>query len=174
MITKRGSRRANVSDETSNRDRRRRQGVGCLLAVALALAATGVAAQSPSGSGSGDDGTGSSGGSRRRGVAFGDPQKKPPIPEVKIAPDPWPRLDPGAVFCRTEEDLRQHLAAVAARLDGSTARYAEAPGCRVIRARTAVSVVSRQGPGRTQVKLSEAAADTGWTDAFLPEKRTGH
>lgn len=163
MIDMGGSRRADVSE---GKLRRRRRAVGGLLAVAMAFAATGVAAQTPS--------YGPAAGHRQRfGEGSGDQQKRQaPLPEVKAAPEPWPRLDPGAVFCRTEEDLRQHLAAVSARLDGGGGG-AEPTGCRLIRSRTAVAVVSRGGPARTQVKLSDATAETGWTDAFLPAKRIG-
>lgn len=172
MIDKRGPQRADLSDDNISRDRRRR-GVGCVLAVALAFAATGVAAQSP---GPGDTGFGSGSNHRqKRSEASTDQAKKPaPLPEVKMAPEPWPRLDPGAVFCRTAEDLRLHLAAVSARLDGSSGRYAEAPGCRVIRTRTPVAVLSRESPAHTQVQIAAAPPETGWTDAFLPEKRVGH
>jgi hypothetical protein len=34
------------------------------------------------------------------------PKKPPPgLPEVKAQPLAWPRLDPGAVLCRSEADL---------------------------------------------------------------------
>ena len=170
MIDTGVSQRANWRELTMSR------GAGCLLAVAIAFAAGSAAAQTTTPSGVGDGAYGSLAGTagshrqNRPGDSGDKPKAKAPLAEVKMAPDPWPRLDPGAVFCRTEADLRLHLSAVAARLDGSSSRYAEAPGCRVIRTRTAVSVVSREGPGRTQVKLSD---ETGWTDAFLPDKKTG-
>ncbi len=173
MSNLRGSRRADRSEDNTRRDRRRRRGVVCTLALAIAFAATSVAAQSP---GAGDNGYGAGNSHRQRRSEVSTEQAKKPAPpaEVKMALEPWPRLDPGAVFCRTAEDLRQHLAAVSARLDGSSTRYAEAPGCRVIRTRTAVAVLSREGPAHTQVQISAAPPETGWTDAFLPEKRTGH
>lgn len=153
----------------------RSRAVGCVLALAIAFAATSAAAQSSGAAGSGDTGTGSGTAHRKRGAEQSADQarKQAPLPEIKMMPEPWPRLEPGAVFCRTEEDLRQHLSAVSARLDGSSARYAEAAGCRVLRARTAVEVLSRQGPGHTQVQISASPPETGWTDAFLPVKRVG-
>jgi hypothetical protein len=90
---------------------------------------------------------------------------KPGAPEVKPQPRAWPRLDPGSVLCRTEDDLgrlaaRRHGEAVAGQVD-----------CRVIRDPTAVSIVQRNGPGRTEVKVTAAPADdTGWTDAWLPQR----
>jgi hypothetical protein len=168
MIDNRGACRANRFGDDW---RRLRGGAGCVLAVAMALAGTTVAAQSPGGAAPPDDGTGASQNHHQHRRDLSNEQaKKPPLPEVKVTPEPWPRLDPGAVFCRTAEDLRQHLAFVSARLDGNTSGFAEPAGCRVIRAQTAVAVLGREGPGRTQVRMSNAPAETGWTDAFLPDK----
>ncbi len=143
-----------------------RRGAGWMLAVAIVLAATEAAAQTPL-----DDGSGTSTNRRQqhRGASSAQP-KQAPLPEIKVTPQPWPRLDPGAVFCRTAEDFRQHLAFVSARLDGNRSGYAEAAGCRVIRAPTPVAVLAREAPGRTQIQISGAAGETGWTDAFLPDK----
>jgi hypothetical protein len=88
---------------------------------------------------------------------------KPGLPDVKPQPLAWPRLDPGAVFCRTEDDL-QHLAS---RRRGETVEGSV--DCQIIKNPTAVSIVQRQGPGMTEVKIS-TAADTGWTDVWLPDK----
>lgn len=91
---------------------------------------------------------------------------KPGAPEVKAQPLAWPRLDPGAVLCRTEADLdklgeRRRGEAVDGPID-----------CQIIRAATAISIVQRKGPGRAEVKTSDPRADavTGWTDAWLPDK----
>jgi hypothetical protein len=52
--------------------------------------------------------------------------------------------------------------------------------CRLVSVPTAVTVVQRRGPGRTQVRLTDAEAVTGWTDVWLPDKaptipgRTAH
>jgi hypothetical protein len=93
--------------------------------------------------------------------------KKPKagLPDVKPQPMAWPRLDPGAVLCRTEDDLahltmRRNGEAVDGPID-----------CQMIRNATAISIVQRQGPGRTEVKINAAQADdTGWTDVWLPDK----
>ena len=93
-------------------------------------------------------------------------KKAPVAPEVKPQPLAWPRLDPGAVLCRTEADLdrlgeRRRGEAVDGPID-----------CQIIRAATAISIVQRKGPGRAEVKTSGRGADavTGWTDAWLPDK----
>ena len=91
-------------------------------------------------------------------------KKAPVAPEVKPQPLAWPRLDPGAVLCRTEADL----ARLAARRGGDdTAGPAD---CRIVTVATAVTIVVRKGHGRTQVQINGAADTTGWTDVWLPEK----
>ena len=145
-----------------------------LCVLALALAAPPAAAQTPPGGGTGGSAPGGSGpgsGGGRRGQGNGQPRPAP-LPPVKITPDPWPRLDAGAVLCRTAEDLRQHRAALAARLDGSSG-VPEPTGCHLVRQMTAVVVLSREGFGQTQVRLSDPSAETGWTDVFLPERKPG-
>ncbi len=93
---------------------------------------------------------------------------KPGLPDVRAQPLAWPRLDPGAVLCRTEADLdklgaRRRGEAVDGRID-----------CQTIRAATAVSILHRNGPGRAEVKINDPKADatsvSGWTDAWLPDK----
>ncbi len=90
---------------------------------------------------------------------------KPGLPEVKAPPQAWPRLDPGAMLCRTESDLEL----LAARHNGQ-----DVPGpinCQVIRDPTAISITQRLGPGKTEVTLTSGqVGTTGWTDAWLPEK----
>ena len=90
---------------------------------------------------------------------------KPGLPDVRAQPLAWPRLDPGSVLCRTEADL-QRLAARRAgeAVDGTV-------DCQIIRTPTAISIVQREGPGRVEVKISDAKTDSsGWTDAWLPDK----
>jgi hypothetical protein len=96
------------------------------------------------------------------------PKKKAPPPTAPRAqPAAWPRLDPGAVLCRTEDDLDRHASNMTARVSGGITRSTD---CRVIAQPTGVQIISRQGPGRTQVKLSVPGNDVGWTDVWLPEK----
>jgi hypothetical protein len=95
------------------------------------------------------------------------PTKKPPLPPVVRAPAVWPRLDPGAVLCRTEYDLDRHAANMTARVAG---RETLATDCQIIAQPTAIQIISRQGAGRTQVKLGPPGTETGWTDAWLPDK----
>ena len=96
------------------------------------------------------------------------PQKKPPPPPAPRAPATvWPRLDPGAVLCRTGDDLDRHAANMIARVNGGSAQPAD---CRIIAQPTGVQIISREGPGRTQVQLNVPGNATGWTDVWLPDK----
>lgn len=148
----------------------RRGAVGCLAALALALAASGAAAQSTDDSGLPDVPAGTDQGHQQHQHRQHAQPQKVALPDLKAEPDKWPRLDPGAVFCRTAADLRQHLAAIEARLDGDPGAVAEPLGCAIVTQPTGVVVLTRDGPARTEVRLSDAPAETGWTDAFLPAK----
>lgn len=90
---------------------------------------------------------------------------RPGLPDVKTTPLAWPRLDPGAVICRSEADLSRLVA-------GRRGEPVEGPvDCQVIRAATGIAIVQRKPPGMTQVTTTNpAAGGTGWTDAWLPDK----
>jgi hypothetical protein len=90
-------------------------------------------------------------------------------PDVKAQPQMWPRLDAGAVLCRTEDDLDR----LAARRRGDRV---EGPiGCQIMRAATPISIVQRKNAGKTEVKTTDPqAGGAGWTDVWLPEKAPAH
>jgi len=77
--------------------------------------------------------------------------------------DAWPRLDPGAVFCKTEGDL-QRLAESRRGVPG------ERPNCQLIHSPTAIAIVKRAGPGRTEVSVTGQQGLSGWTDVWLPDR----
>jgi hypothetical protein len=137
------------------------------LAFAAALgvmAAAAASAQSPPPP-SGGPGSQREDGGPWRGIA-------PPPPKAGIglstnARVPWPRLDAGAVVCRTREDLRLHAQIVQARADG-THYDGAVPQCRIVDLPIAIDILSRESPAATQVKLRDAAATTAWTDTWLP------
>src|SRR5690348_15623666 len=69
-------------------------------------------------------------------------------PPVARAPTAlWPRLDPGAVVCKTEDDLDRHAANMIARVSGAQQQIAD---CHAIDRPTGIQIVEREGPGRTQ------------------------
>jgi hypothetical protein len=84
----------------------------------------------------------------------------PMAPDVPAPPMTWPVLNRGAVLCRSEDDLLRRAAV----LSGEQAGPAD---CRPITASTAIQILQRAGPGRTEVKLT-VRGETGWTDAWLP------
>ena len=86
---------------------------------------------------------------------------KPQAPGVKAPPIVWPRLDPGAVLCRSQEDLQRR----AANLRGEQGGPAD---CRLINAPVGIQIVQRNGPGQTEVRLANASKEVGWTDVWLP------
>ena len=93
--------------------------------------------------------------------------KKPKAgaPEVKGPPVIWPRLDPGAVFCRSADDLRR----LAARRGGED--VTGPVDCQTIRAPIGITILQREGPGLVQVQTTDPrAGGVGWTDAWLPSK----
>jgi hypothetical protein len=93
--------------------------------------------------------------------------KKPPpgLPPVKAQPLAWPRLDAGAVLCRTEDDLDR----LAARRRGDPV---DGPiDCQILRSATPITIVQRKGPAQTEVTTADPrAGGSGWTDVWLPER----
>jgi hypothetical protein len=94
-------------------------------------------------------------------------KKAPPPPQPRAQPTVWPRLDPGAVLCRTADDLERYAANMTARASGGDTQAAD---CQIISQPTGIQIVSRQGLGRTEVKLSASDNMIGWTDVWLPDK----
>lgn len=88
---------------------------------------------------------------------------KPGPPPVKSNPAPWPRLDSGAVLCRTPADLARLAARRSGRSGGGPV------DCRIITQPTPITIVHREGLGRTEVHITGKGPDaTGWTDVWLP------
>ena len=94
------------------------------------------------------------------------PKKPPPgLPEARGPLQAWPRLDPGAVLCRTEDDLER----LAARHRGEPVNGTI--GCQIMRAATPITVIQRKSPGKTEVRTNNPdAGGSGWTDVWLPER----
>ena len=95
------------------------------------------------------------------------PKPKAPAPAPRAPASVWPRLDPGAVLCKTEDDLTRHAANMIARVSGGEQQTAD---CHAIPQPVGIQIVSREGPGRTEVKLNGPDGETGWTDVWLPDK----
>ena len=94
------------------------------------------------------------------GGMLGKKAPAPSLPDVPAPPSAWPRLDPGSVLCNSEDDLARR----AAIMRGEQAAPAD---CRPINQPTAIQIVHRFGPGRTEVQIT-GHSETGWTAAWLP------
>jgi len=90
---------------------------------------------------------------------------RPGPPEVRAQPEAWPRLDAGAVLCRTEDDLDR----LSARRRGDP--VAGPIACQILHGPTPIAIVQRKALARTEVKtIDPQAGGLGWTDAWLPQK----
>jgi hypothetical protein len=95
-----------------------------------------------------------------QGMLKKDAGPAPPPPRVAAPPSAWPRLDPGSVLCRSQDDLQRR----AALMRGD---QVAPPDCQSITQPTAITILDRVGPGATEVQVT-SNSQTGWTDAWLP------
>lgn len=92
------------------------------------------------------------------------------VPRSSLAPlDPvvqaWPRLEPGAVLCQSQQDLSRRAALLSKPESDDGAR----PDCHLVARAMGVTVLHYAGPGATQVRITRTG-ETGWTDSWLPDK----
>ena len=95
------------------------------------------------------------------------PSVPPPVPT--LAPTrgiSGPRLEPGAVLCRTEDDLQRRAVVNARRVEGDADPGNPLENCKLLNQEAGVEVVDKHGLGRTEVKL-KPTGETGWTDAYV-------
>lgn len=102
------------------------------------------------------------GGHGRHGGGQSATQATPALPPLPAEPVVWPRLDPGAILCRTRDALTDEQNRLR---DNNPAGLAS--GCRIVQDVTAIKILERDGPGQTQVALTDGG-ETGWTNTFLP------
>jgi len=89
--------------------------------------------------------------------------KQPSAPKGPVViPEVWPRLDEGAVLCKTRDDLTRYQRQMAGATPGETA------GCHAIKKQTGIQILDHDGISRTQVVTTDDAKETGWTNAYLP------
>jgi hypothetical protein len=90
-------------------------------------------------------------------------QKPPPEPDV---PEIWPRLENGALICKSRDDLVRYQTQFG---NGpSPTRAGEASGCHTIQKQTGIQILGHDGPSRTQIATTDDAKETGWTNSYLP------
>jgi hypothetical protein len=98
------------------------------------------------------------------------PQQSPaPTPPASV-PEPWPRLDVGAVLCTSRDDLVKYQTQMAN--GASVATAGRASGCHTVREQTGIKILDSDGPSRTQIVTTDESKETGWTDAYLPSTPT--
>jgi hypothetical protein len=90
-------------------------------------------------------------------------------PPPKAVPEVWPRLDVGAILCKSRDDLVRRQTQIAA--GPGVAASGPAPDCSIIQNQTGIQVLDRDGPSRTHVSLTDQTKQTGWTDTYLPATR---
>lgn len=107
------------------------------------------------------------GGPGRRGPSQEQPQRAPKQSAVPpgpvVIPQVWPRLDEGALLCKSRDDLVKYQ-----KLTGSGGGTAGLAGCRLISKQLGIQIVDRDGPSRTQIVTTDDAKESGWTNAYLP------
>jgi hypothetical protein len=135
--------------------------------LAVALLSQSVALPAFAQLGGAPAGSGQPGLMHQRGTRGGNSNANPstaaPTP-LKPQQEAWPRLEPGAMLCTSEDALMEYQQAVEA---ASGAPPPMPAGCSRMTQRTGVTIAKRDGPSRTQVK---APSGIGWTDAWLPDK----
>jgi hypothetical protein len=95
------------------------------------------------------------------------PQTPTPAPTPPAAvPEPWPRLDVGALLCVSRDDLVRYQTTIA---DGASAAYArQVSNCHPVEKQTGIQILDTDGPSRTQIVTTDEAKLTGWTNTYLP------
>jgi hypothetical protein len=89
-----------------------------------------------------------------------------PTPDMPAVPEIWPRLEDGAVICKSREDLVRYQTQMAS--GASDATPGQAPDCHTIRKRTGIQILAHDGPSRTQIVTTDESKETGWTNSYLP------
>jgi hypothetical protein len=94
------------------------------------------------------------------------PQQSPAPPETPAVPEIWPRLENGAVICKSRDDLVRYQTQIAS--GASEAAGGQAPDCHTVRKQTGIQILAHDGPSRTQIVTTDESKETGWTNSYLP------
>jgi hypothetical protein len=94
------------------------------------------------------------------------PQQSPAPTETPAVPEIWPRLENGALICKSRDDLVRYQTQIAS--GASDAAAGQAPDCHTIRKRTGIQILAHDGPSRTQIVTTDESKETGWTNSYLP------
>ncbi len=132
-----------------------------LATVLLLMAGSAVSAHAQMGMGGGQMGGGRGG--RHQGQQQQQQAAPPPPP---VVPEPWPRLDSGAILCKSQDDLARYQAQAVADPDAGVP--GPAPDCHLIQQRVAIRILERNGLSHAHVVTTDKTAQSGWTNAYLP------
>ena len=77
-----------------------------------------------------------------------------------------PRLQPGAVLCASETDLRRRVEVTRRQADGTPDPGNPLENCHLLREERGVEIVERRGLGMTQVRI-KPTGESGWTDSYI-------
>ena len=102
---------------------------------------------------------------RRQNNQQQTPQQSP-APTTPFLPEIWPRLEEGALVCRSRDDLIKYQTQIAN--GSSAATLAQAPDCHTIRKQTGIQILTHDGPSRTQIVTTDESKETWWTNSYLP------
>jgi hypothetical protein len=94
------------------------------------------------------------------------PQQNAAPEPPPVAPEPWPRLDIGAILCKSHDDLVAYQ--MQETPDPNDAAPHRQPNCSIVQKRTGIQILDRDGPSRTHVVSAGDTKQTGWTNAYLP------
>jgi hypothetical protein len=102
---------------------------------------------------------------RRQNNQQQTPQRSP-APTTPFLPEIWPRLEEGALICKSHDDLLRYQTQIA---NGSSATTpGQAPDCHTIRKQTGIQILAHDGPSRTQIVTTDESKETWWTNSYLP------
>jgi len=94
------------------------------------------------------------------------PQKSQTPTPLPAVPEIWPRLEGGAIICKSRDDLVRYQTQIANRASAATA--GQAPDCHAISKQTGIQILDHDGPSRTQIVTTDESKETGWTNSYLP------
>jgi hypothetical protein len=91
-------------------------------------------------------------------------QAPKPLP---ARPEIWPRLEGGALICKSRYDLVRYQTQIANSASATTTT-GQASDCHTISKQTGIQILDHDGPSRTQIVTTDESKETGWTNSYLP------
>ena len=93
-------------------------------------------------------------------------RQQSPAPTTPFLPEIWPRLEEGALICKSRDDLVRYQSQMP--VSSSATASGQAPDCHTIRKQTGIQIVAHDGPSRTQIVTTDELKETWWTNSYLP------